>query len=283
MAELWEPVNGVYWSAPPDEGWAYWPMVIVLLVAAATCVILAVRIAKKRKRPEWHLRQHMVEIGGAVTLVYLVGLVALTWGRISTLGAMPLNEVGDFLAGAFGPVAFLWLVLGFLQQGEELRQGTEALLLQATELKNSVEQQSIMAAAATQQIDAQHAALELQRHERDRAVMANFTIYTVSSASQPPNMRLNRLRIVNNGNRATDLSMTFDPAIPSPYIVNIEEIGAGNHVDHQLIFRLEKCPHEGSAQIAYVDAEGGHRTEYFTYTLDERQMKLIFKKTRQAV
>ncbi|NAO52177.1 hypothetical protein EZZ79_20770 [Pseudomonas syringae] len=62
-------------------------------------------------------------------------------------------------------MAFLWLVLRYLQQGDglrlstralelqadELRQGTEALLLQAQELKNSVEQQSIMA-AATQQI-----------------------------------------------------------------------------------------------------------------------------------
>lgn len=60
---------------------------------------------------------------------------------------MGLNEVGDFLAGAFGPVAILWLVLGFFQQGVELRQGTEALKLQAAELKNSVVQQCELVAA----------------------------------------------------------------------------------------------------------------------------------------
>lgn len=35
--------------------------------------------------------------------------------------AMALNELGDFLAGAFSPLAFLFLYLGYKQQGEELR------------------------------------------------------------------------------------------------------------------------------------------------------------------
>jgi hypothetical protein len=56
------------------------------------------------------------------------------------LGLRP-NEVGDFLAGVFGPLAFLWLVFGYYQQGEELKHSVEALKLQAEELRNSVEQQ----------------------------------------------------------------------------------------------------------------------------------------------
>jgi hypothetical protein len=49
--------------------------------------------------------------------------------------------VGDFLAGAFGPIAIVWLVLGFIQQGEELKLNTAALKLQADELRQSVAQQ----------------------------------------------------------------------------------------------------------------------------------------------
>ena len=56
------------------------------------------------------------------------------------LGLRP-NEVGDFLAGVFGPLAFFWLVFGYYQQGEELKHSVEALKLQAEELRNSVEQQ----------------------------------------------------------------------------------------------------------------------------------------------
>ena len=47
---------------------------------------------------------------------------------------MPLNEVGDFLAGVFSPIAFLYLYLGYVQQGEELK-------LQAEELSNLVKEQ----------------------------------------------------------------------------------------------------------------------------------------------
>lgn len=54
---------------------------------------------------------------------------------------MPLNEVGDFLAGVFAPLAFLFLYLGYKQQGNELKQNTIALERQATELENSVKEQ----------------------------------------------------------------------------------------------------------------------------------------------
>lgn len=51
--------------------------------------------------------------------------------------AMALNELGDFLAGAFSPLAFLFLYLGYKQQGKELRQNTKALNMQAEELRIS--------------------------------------------------------------------------------------------------------------------------------------------------
>lgn len=57
------------------------------------------------------------------------------------LKALKLNEKGDFLAGIFSPLAFLWLVFGYLQQGQELKQNTEALRLQSEELSNLVKEQ----------------------------------------------------------------------------------------------------------------------------------------------
>lgn len=61
--------------------------------------------------------------------------------NLDEFNSLKLNEKGDFLAGVFSPLAFLWLVYGYLQQGRELKQNTESLRLQATELKNSVEEQ----------------------------------------------------------------------------------------------------------------------------------------------
>lgn len=99
-------------------------------------------------------------IGVVATTVYLLVLCILVWGRLPKLFEMELNAVGDFLAGAFGPLAILWLVLAFFQQGIELRQNSDALLLQAKELQNSVTQQTELASTAKSQFDLDKAALE---------------------------------------------------------------------------------------------------------------------------
>ncbi|BGD82920.1 TPA: hypothetical protein ACQSRC_004423 [Pseudomonas aeruginosa] len=84
-------------------------------------------------------------LGIGLTIAYAVFIYLIFGNPIPALKEMELNSVGDFLAGVFGPVAILWLVLGFFQQGLELRQNNEALKMQADELRNSVEQQTAMA------------------------------------------------------------------------------------------------------------------------------------------
>lgn len=56
-------------------------------------------------------------------------------------GILPtnLNEFGDFIAGAFAPLAFFWLVRGFYQQGKGLEQNSKALKLQADEIKKTTD------------------------------------------------------------------------------------------------------------------------------------------------
>jgi hypothetical protein len=89
-----------------------------------------------------------------VSACYLLAVAALMWSRWLELVSLELNEVGDLLAGIFSPLAFLWLVGGYFQQGEELRQNTSALKLQAAELKNSVEQQEQLVRVGREQIAA---------------------------------------------------------------------------------------------------------------------------------
>lgn len=81
-----------------------------------------------------------------------------------------LNEFGDFIAGAFAPLAFFWLVRGFYQQGKgleqnsealnmqaiELKKTTEALELQVQEMKASVEQQSRLARVYEEELQQKH-------------------------------------------------------------------------------------------------------------------------------
>jgi len=113
-------------------------------------------------------------IGLILTAAYLALLTFMFWGRVVQILLMEPNEIGDFLAGAFGPVAILWLILGFFQQGIELRQNTDALKLQADELKNSVEQQKAAALAMRDQVAATRDTLEFERNKHASISMPRF-------------------------------------------------------------------------------------------------------------
>ncbi|RYD33455.1 MAG: hypothetical protein EOP87_10950 [Verrucomicrobiaceae bacterium] len=110
-----------------------------------------------------HLRVRGAKEWGSFITGFYLGLIAVyvisQWGDFCDL---PPNELGDFLAGAFGPVAFLWLILGYLQQGDELRQNGEALRMQAEELAKSVEQHKELVRASQEQVAVNREAL---RHD----------------------------------------------------------------------------------------------------------------------
>jgi hypothetical protein len=76
---------------------------------------------------------------------------ALLLWKYDEFATLRLNEWGDFLAGVAAPVALLWLVLGYLQQGIELRQNTEALRLQYQELRSQVKETAALAKSAGRQ------------------------------------------------------------------------------------------------------------------------------------
>ena len=113
---------------------------------------------KPRAGPKW--------VGVALTAVW-VGVVLLyvatNWEHVKGLQA---NALGDFAAGASAPLAFLWLVIGYFQQGEELRNSANALWLQGEELRASVEQQRKLADYAARQLEIESERIEAERESR---------------------------------------------------------------------------------------------------------------------
>lgn len=66
---------------------------------------------------------------------------------------MSLNELGDFVAGISAALAFLWLILGYHQQGEELSQNTKALKEHDESLKKQAESLKELAEATFAQVE----------------------------------------------------------------------------------------------------------------------------------
>lgn len=87
--------------------------------------------------PDWR-----VWLGLGITTVWL----ALgAWYVTAHLGwsaflAQPADVLGSFLEGAFAPLAFLWLVIGYFLQQKELTQNTAALRGQLREVQRTAEQ-----------------------------------------------------------------------------------------------------------------------------------------------
>ncbi|KQV60136.1 hypothetical protein ASC95_01265 [Pelomonas sp. Root1217] len=111
-------------------------------------------------------------LGGALTLAYLVLLGLYCFGRWAEIRGLAPNNIGDFLAGAFSPLAFAWLVLGFIQQGIELRQNSAALRLQAEELRSAAEHAGAMVELQRKEFDLRIEELEDARAKADEAAAA---------------------------------------------------------------------------------------------------------------
>jgi hypothetical protein len=90
-----------------------------------------------------------VAFGIGVTVVWIVlGYLYISnivgWGDFVQQNAPSL---GSFLEGAFAPLAFLWLVVGFFLQQKQLAQNTKAVQQQYLEMRRSVEQAEIQSRA----------------------------------------------------------------------------------------------------------------------------------------
>lgn len=181
-----------------------------------------------------------------------------------------LNAWGDFFAGFFAPLAFLWLVLGYLQQGEELRHSTEALKLQAEELRASVIQQSQLVAVSREQMKQELNALEEERERRRDAARPKFVPQHSSTDRSGAGIDF-KLKVVNVGNTATKLRMQFAPPLGELSHYNRALVPNGE-VIHLAFKKTEDVT--SVATLSYVDADGLPGTATFTIEVSEATIRI---------
>ncbi|MEN3977836.1 hypothetical protein [Acinetobacter sp. CWB-B33] len=94
------------------------------------------------------MNQKSLNWGVGITVIWLA-VIFFVWFFCGLKSPESLNELGDALAGIVAPIAFLWLILGYIQQGKQLDQNTKALeqqeralQLQIDEMQKGIEQQA---------------------------------------------------------------------------------------------------------------------------------------------
>ena len=94
-------------------------------------------------------RGQQVRVGLVLTALWLgVGMlyIATSLGWTGFL-RLPLGDLGDFLGGAFAPLAFLWLVLGLFLQQRELAANNFAIQRQFEIMQRTADQAEIQTRA----------------------------------------------------------------------------------------------------------------------------------------
>jgi hypothetical protein len=94
--------------------------------------------------PDWRLRLSLGLTAAWLVLGFLYISNVVGWNGFVSQKAPAL---GSFLEGAFAPLAFLWLVVGFFLQQRQLEQNTSTLSAQLEVMRRSAEQSEIQSRA----------------------------------------------------------------------------------------------------------------------------------------
>lgn len=206
----------------------------------------------------------------AIWLLLVVGSSAVNWQSFCDMGP---NEWGDFLAGTMSPVAFMWLVFGYLQQGRELKQNTEALhlqqqalLLQHEELAEQVKATLKVAAHSEQQAIASISMVQLTERERRSRELAELmsTQPKFTFAIIAPNSGWEiALRIRNVGLPAHDIEVHSgdfsETAVSSRALIDTDKYCTLSFLGAE----SESVRKDFEIGIEYTDANGIRRIQTF--------------------
>ena len=202
------------------------------------------------------MKNRLFATGAILTFLWLLFLALLVCLRWQDAAALRLNEWGDFFAGFFSPVAFLWLVLGFLQQGKELQLSTSALELQAQELQHSVEQQRQLVEVTRLQVDTELTALKEEQLSRREAAQPKFVMGGVGGQFSENNATYHT-DLKNVGNTATDLEVTLlSSELGNHSLGKLPSLSRGESMNISITYHFGAPKLPAEVRVTFVDAEG---------------------------
>ena len=200
-----------------------------------------------------------------IWIVVAVSYIYADWSQVQGLNAISISAL---LSAVVMPLAFLWLVVGYFQQAEELRQTAGALRKQVDLLEQQVQGTKSLVLVAVRQTEATLRMVQLERRKfeeeaktRIRAAQPQFVLD--QGMRQP---RAGSMRLHNVGAPASNMAIiTGDPAIkasiqPSTFVQSGGFVNV--HFDAPDYALLQ-------ANLEYCDAQGIRRRTTLSWTGDQ--------------
>jgi hypothetical protein len=207
-----------------------------------------------------HFRQ-----GVAASSAYVIGLTVYGIVQHRSMLQLTPDEFATFLSGVFAPLAFLWLVLGFRQQGDELQNSARALWLQGEELRNSVEQQRQLVQVSRDQLAAETENRRAEEILANRNAQPIFTMPSGGGEYQGPRRSLT-FHIHSAGPTCSDVRVFLngnEEVVRRPVFQNGESIGFSK------VFEKPDDVIPLEVTIRYVDIRGRGKFQCFQIPVSE--------------
>ncbi len=210
-----------------------------------------------------HARRLFVR-GVTVSVVYVLGLAIYSAFVWSNMLAMTPDEFATFLSGVFAPLAFLWLVLGFRQQGDELQNSARALWLQGEELRNSVEQQRQLVEVSREQLNSELEDRLRAESEADRAAQPQLLMPTPGGMFMGAERHFN-LIVVSTGPTCSNVRMRINGDL----VTRAAVLQEGSRLERRLEYLTPADVIPLSVTVDYTDRRGNGRQQAFHIPIDE--------------
>lgn len=218
-----------------------------------------------RKAFDWN--DKLVRFGTYLSFGWLAVAGTGLWLLADWSEPLKPNAWGDLAAGIAAPLAFLWLVLGFMQQGRELK-------LQIQELRNTVQHQADLAEATREQVAVQLRQEEDEKRQRRLAAQPRFVLTCDHSHTGPTSVAY-KMYIANGGAIATNVTVLIS-AGPQPDHTHFFST-IGHNLDVSLELRYTAAPPVLHVLLLFMDADGNDGAQRFAGSLeyDEGRYRFI--------
>lgn len=204
----------------------------------------------------------LLACGLVLTLVYVAGMCVYAWFRWDAVWGMRPDAFATFLSGVFAPLAFLWLVLGFEQQGDELKNSARALRLQGEELRHSVEQQRQLVEVSREQLAAEYGQRLADEEAREHA--AQPILLMSASGSYSGYVYSFMFQVTNAGPGCSDAKIVVDGRAVSEASLLPRDSRFAATLEYNSASTFEDL----LLTVEYTDTRGNRRAQTFLSAVD---------------
>ena len=230
----------------------------------------------------------------AITFIWLAFTIFIVFKGTPPTLELPPNALGDFLAGMFAPLAFLWLAMGFHQQGKELKLQREELELQREELKQSrkaLRGQERELIEQTKQLTEQARLTQQDIKLKLNESTPRLSFHHFRILEEPHETKRLHIRFFNNGGIAVGIKIKIPATAIKAILLGMSQEIASRQINALRISQEAEInihvpkgiPLNFGIELRYMDVFGTEYKHLIAFPCTEEEWGKFFAETQEVI